>query len=132
MLSAAPAPRKENGPFLFVWQAPISVPIGHKLDVTRGLMTASHKMRQKTGRQSMEPPPLGCLYDVEGRHLFLTSPAPEVRPWCLRPGPVWSGLDYLNIHDQVSQFTTSVLYDRAGTGWSDQVALPPHRHRSHR
>lgn len=34
------------------------------------------------------------------------------------------GLDFLNIHDKVSQFTTSVLYDRAGTGWSDQVALP--------
>jgi pimeloyl-ACP methyl ester carboxylesterase len=34
------------------------------------------------------------------------------------------GLDYLNIHDQISQFTTSVLYDRAGTGWSDQVELP--------
>ncbi len=34
------------------------------------------------------------------------------------------GLDFLNVHNQVSQFTTSVLYDRAGTGWSDQVALP--------
>jgi pimeloyl-ACP methyl ester carboxylesterase len=34
------------------------------------------------------------------------------------------GLDFLNIHEQVSRFTTSVLYDRAGTGWSDQVNLP--------
>src|SRR4030095_6301583 len=28
------------------------------------------------------------------------------------------------IHDQVSEFTTSVLYDRAGTGWSEVVKLP--------
>jgi pimeloyl-ACP methyl ester carboxylesterase len=42
----------------------------------------------------------------------------------LAPGAGMIGLDYLNIHDQVSQFTTSVLYDRAGTGWSDQVELP--------
>ena len=40
------------------------------------------------------------------------------------PGPGCMGLDYLNIHDQVSRFTTSALYDRAGTGWSDQVEAP--------
>jgi pimeloyl-ACP methyl ester carboxylesterase len=40
------------------------------------------------------------------------------------PGAGLIGLDYLNIHDQASQFTTSVLYDRAGTGWSDPVELP--------
>ncbi|MGP4040921.1 alpha/beta fold hydrolase [Gracilibacillus sp. D59] len=34
------------------------------------------------------------------------------------------GLDYLNIHNKISQRTTSVIYDRAGTGWSDQVKLP--------
>jgi hypothetical protein len=31
------------------------------------------------------------------------------------------GLDFLNIHDQVSAVTTSVLYDRAGKGWSEDV-----------
>lgn len=40
------------------------------------------------------------------------------------PGAGCVGLDYLNIHDRVSRFTTSILYDRAGTGWSDAVALP--------
>jgi hypothetical protein len=34
------------------------------------------------------------------------------------------GLDDLSIYDQFSQFTTSVLHDRARTGWSDQVELP--------
>jgi pimeloyl-ACP methyl ester carboxylesterase len=40
------------------------------------------------------------------------------------PGAGLVGLDYLNIHDRVADFTTAVLYDRAGTGWSDQVDLP--------
>lgn len=34
------------------------------------------------------------------------------------------GLDYLNIQRRAAEFTTSVLYDRAGTGWSDHVDLP--------
>jgi alpha-beta hydrolase superfamily lysophospholipase len=42
----------------------------------------------------------------------------------IAPGAGAVGLDYLNIHDQISQFTTSVIYDRAGTGWSDEVKLP--------
>jgi pimeloyl-ACP methyl ester carboxylesterase len=34
------------------------------------------------------------------------------------------GLDFLNIHERISHFATSVVYDRAGTGWSDHVNLP--------
>ncbi len=33
------------------------------------------------------------------------------------------GLDYLNVQQLAAQLTTSVLYDRAGTGWSDPVKL---------
>jgi len=40
------------------------------------------------------------------------------------PGASAVGLDYLNIHGRISKFTTSVLYDRGGTGWSDPVDLP--------
>jgi pimeloyl-ACP methyl ester carboxylesterase len=40
------------------------------------------------------------------------------------PGGGMTGLGYLNLHEQTSQFTTSVLYDRAGTGWSDYAELP--------
>jgi pimeloyl-ACP methyl ester carboxylesterase len=40
------------------------------------------------------------------------------------PGAGQVGLDYLNIHDRVAEFTTSVLYDRAGTGWSESAELP--------
>ncbi|MEV6903150.1 hypothetical protein [Amycolatopsis sp. NPDC051372] len=34
------------------------------------------------------------------------------------------GLYYWNVHDLLAEFTTSVLYDRLGTGWSDVVDLP--------
>jgi pimeloyl-ACP methyl ester carboxylesterase len=40
------------------------------------------------------------------------------------PGGGAVGLDYLNVQQQAAQLTTSVLYDRAGTGWSDPVQLP--------
>jgi pimeloyl-ACP methyl ester carboxylesterase len=40
------------------------------------------------------------------------------------PGASAVGLDYLNIHDRVAKFTTSVLYDRGGTGWSGPADLP--------
>jgi pimeloyl-ACP methyl ester carboxylesterase len=40
------------------------------------------------------------------------------------PGAGAFGLDFLLAHEQVAQLTTSVLYDRAGTGWSDDADLP--------
>jgi pimeloyl-ACP methyl ester carboxylesterase len=40
------------------------------------------------------------------------------------PGGGGVGLDFLLAHDRVAEFTTSVLYDRASTGWSDDADLP--------
>ena len=40
------------------------------------------------------------------------------------PGGGTVGLDYLNIQERAAKLTTSVVYDRAGTGWSDRVDLP--------
>ncbi|GGZ50083.1 hypothetical protein GCM10010387_50500 [Streptomyces inusitatus] len=34
------------------------------------------------------------------------------------------GLDHWNVHERAAQLTTSVVYDRAGTGWSSAVGLP--------
>ncbi|GLY82500.1 alpha/beta fold hydrolase [Actinoallomurus iriomotensis] len=42
----------------------------------------------------------------------------------LLPGSGMVGLDYLNLHERLAGLTTSVLYDRAGTGWSDPAELP--------
>jgi len=40
------------------------------------------------------------------------------------PGAAPVGLDYVRIHERVAEPTTSVIYDRAGTGWSDPAPLP--------
>lgn len=69
-------------------------------------------------------PPLGQFYRVGGRRLLLHRAGRGTPPVVFVPGSSAVGLDYLNVHDQVRTFTTSVLYDRAGTGWSDYVGLP--------
>lgn len=86
-------------------------------------------MRQQTdGRSSDAPPPtppLGRYYDVGGRRLLLHrmgSGSPSV---VFLPGGGTVGLDYWNVHERAAELTTSVIYDRAGTGWSDRVE-PPH------
>jgi len=70
------------------------------------------------------PPPLGRLFDVEGRRLMLHRSGKGGPTVVFLPGAGLVGLDYLNIHEQAARFTTSVIYDRGGTGWSDDVALP--------
>jgi pimeloyl-ACP methyl ester carboxylesterase len=44
------------------------------------------------------------------------------------PGASAVGLDYLNVHERVAEYTTSVLYDRGGTGASSRMALPRTAH----
>ncbi|WKX70748.1 alpha/beta fold hydrolase [Streptomyces sp. XD-27] len=66
---------------------------------------------------------MGHLYG-DGRRLFLHRSGSGGPAVVFLPGGGMVGLDYLNIHDAAAEFTTSVLYDRAGTGWSDQVPLP--------
>ncbi|WP_037270724.1 alpha/beta fold hydrolase [Kibdelosporangium aridum] len=72
----------------------------------------------------MSTPPLGRLYEVGGRMLALHRGGVGGPPVVFLPGATLVGLDYLNVHKRVSQFTTSVIYDRAGTGWSDPIDLP--------
>lgn len=68
--------------------------------------------------------PLGRFYHVDGRSLFLHRSGSGGPAVVFLPGASAIGLDYLNIHDRISQFTTSVLYDRGGTGWSGPADLP--------
>jgi pimeloyl-ACP methyl ester carboxylesterase len=68
--------------------------------------------------------PLARSYDVGGRQLMLFASGTGGPAVVVLPGAGLTGLGYLNLHEQVSQFATSVLYDRAGTGWSDHVPLP--------
>jgi pimeloyl-ACP methyl ester carboxylesterase len=69
-------------------------------------------------------PPIGRLYEVDGRCIALHREGQGGPSVVFLPGAGLTGLDFLNIHAEVSRFTTSVIYDRAGTGWSDPVRLP--------
>ncbi len=74
--------------------------------------------------RTVADPPLGRLVDVNG-HLLWThrdgSGGPAV---VFVPGAGSFGLDFWLAHERVARLTTSVLYDRAGTGWSADVHLP--------
>ena len=70
------------------------------------------------------PPPLGRYYQVEGRRLLLHRSGSGSPAVVILPGGGTVGLDYLNIQQWAAKVTTSVVYDRAGTGWSDRVDLP--------
>ncbi len=69
-------------------------------------------------------PPLGQHHEVRGRRLWLHRAGGGSPSVVFLPGAGAVGLDYWNVHRRVAEFTTSVLYDRAGTGWSDRVELP--------
>jgi pimeloyl-ACP methyl ester carboxylesterase len=70
------------------------------------------------------PPPLGRLYEAGGRRLTLHRSGTGGPAVVVLPGAALVGLDYVNLHDRVAELTTSVLYDRAGTGWSEPADLP--------
>jgi pimeloyl-ACP methyl ester carboxylesterase len=69
-------------------------------------------------------PPLGRYYEVGGLRLLLHRTGRGSPAVVFLPGGGTVGLDYLNVQERVAGFTTSVLYDRAGTGWSDRIDLP--------
>ncbi|MGP8296511.1 alpha/beta fold hydrolase [Streptomyces inhibens] len=69
-------------------------------------------------------PPLGRLHEIGGRRLMVHRSGSGGPTVVFVAGASAVGLDYLNLHNRVSEFTTSMLYDRAGTGWSDEVELP--------
>lgn len=69
-------------------------------------------------------PPIGRFYGIGGRRLALHREGEGGPSVVFLPGAGLIGLDFLNIHEAVRGFATSVLYDRGGTGWSDAVRLP--------
>src|SRR5919112_720052 len=69
-------------------------------------------------------PPMGHLADVEGRRLWMDQAGAGRPAVVFAPGAGSVALDFLLVHQRVAEMTTSVLYDRAGTGWSEDVELP--------
>jgi pimeloyl-ACP methyl ester carboxylesterase len=78
----------------------------------------------KPSHTETDPPPLGRRYAAAGHQLLLHRAGSGGPAVVFLPGAGLIGLDFMNVHDAVARFTTSVIYDRAGTGWSDSVALP--------
>lgn len=76
-----------------------------------------------TGRpegKAAPAPPLGRYYEVEGRRLLLHRSGNGSPAVVFLPGGGGVGLDYWNLQHGTAEFTTSVVYDRTGTGWSDR------------
>jgi pimeloyl-ACP methyl ester carboxylesterase len=69
------------------------------------------------------PPPVGRFYDVGGRRLLLHRSGEGSPAVVFLPGAGTFGIDYLGLQQRAAQLTTSILYDRAGTGWSDRAKL---------
>lgn len=69
-------------------------------------------------------PPLGKQFQVGDHRLFLHRDGRGGPPVVFLPGAGTVGLFYLNLHHRLAQHTTSVLYDRAGTGFSSPAPLP--------
>ncbi|GAA1595004.1 alpha/beta hydrolase [Actinomadura kijaniata] len=63
-------------------------------------------------------------HQVAGRRLALRRSGSGGPAVVFLPGAGLVGLDFVDVQERVAEFTTSVVYDRAGTGWSDPVALP--------
>lgn len=71
------------------------------------------------------PPPLGHRQDIGDRHSIAVHSTGTNGPSVVfLPGAGLIGLDYWNVHDHIAGYASSLIYDRAGTGWSGDVNLP--------
>jgi pimeloyl-ACP methyl ester carboxylesterase len=66
-------------------------------------------------------PPIGGFQEIDGRRVFVHRSGSGGPAVVFLPGASAVGLDYFGVQQGVSQFTTAVVYDRGGTGYSDPV-----------
>lgn len=69
-------------------------------------------------------PSVGGFQEIDGRRLFVHRSGSGGPAVVFLPGAGAVGLDYFGVQQGVSQFTTAVVYDRGGTGYSDPLPLP--------
>jgi pimeloyl-ACP methyl ester carboxylesterase len=69
-------------------------------------------------------PPIGGFQKIDGRGVFVHRMGSGEPAVVFLPGASAVGLDYFGVQQQVSEFTTAVVYDRGGTGYSDPLPLP--------
>jgi pimeloyl-ACP methyl ester carboxylesterase len=72
----------------------------------------------------VESAPVGELVDVQGRRLWCLYSGMSQPAVIFLPGAGGFGLDFFLVHEQMTARASSLLYDRAGTGWSVDVSLP--------
>jgi pimeloyl-ACP methyl ester carboxylesterase len=70
------------------------------------------------------PPGGGEICDIGGRRLAFWNAGHGRPPAVIDPGAGNFGLDYLKVHQAIATWTTSLIYDRAGYGWSDPDPAP--------
>ena len=83
-----------------------------------------HSFETRSDTNPAAVAPVGRHYEVEGRRLLLHQSGSGGPAVVFLAGGGAVGLDYLNVQQRAAELTTSVIYDRAGTGWSDSVDLP--------
>ncbi|MFC0600394.1 alpha/beta fold hydrolase [Streptomyces palmae] len=69
-------------------------------------------------------PPIGGFLEIEGRRVYVHRSGSGGPAVVFLPGAGAVGLDYFAVQEEVSRFTTAVVYDRGGTGYSDRLPLP--------
>lgn len=69
-------------------------------------------------------PPVGTFVPVAGRRLLVDRCGTGDPAVVFLPGAGLTGLDYWPLQQRAGTRHTGVVYDRAGTGWSDNVRLP--------
>jgi pimeloyl-ACP methyl ester carboxylesterase len=84
----------------------------------------SESLERVSSTSTDAAPPLGRYYAVGGSRLLLHKSGSGSPAVVFLAGGGAVGLDYLNVQQQAAEFSTSVIYDRAGTGWSDRIELP--------
>jgi pimeloyl-ACP methyl ester carboxylesterase len=67
---------------------------------------------------------MGGFQEIDGRRIFVHRSGAGEPAVVFLPGASAVGLDYLHLQQGVSRFTTAVVYDRGGTGYSDPISLP--------
>jgi pimeloyl-ACP methyl ester carboxylesterase len=72
----------------------------------------------------MSLPAIGSRIEIDGRNIWAHVAGQRDPSVLFVPGAGSFGLDFALVQERVSQFATAILYDRAGTGWSDDAELP--------
>ncbi|MEU8889458.1 alpha/beta hydrolase [Streptomyces sp. NPDC048442] len=86
--------------------------------------SSSNSRSNNSASPTRPAPPVGGFQEIDGRRVFVHRAGSGGPAVVFLPGASAIGLDYFGVLQEVSQFTTGVLYDRGGTGFSDAVPLP--------